>query len=243
MKTQLQLVKPSSQQLYLDPRTKILLCITVSTIMIAGNGEGYLRYLQLCLAVLPLICFLILKKRILAIKYTAMYLFAALVPELLLPYLPSIINVLFTGIIAAGTKLLPGMSMAYFLISSTSVSEFIAAMDRMHISKKLSIPISVMFRFFPTIRQEYAAIRDAMRLREVYSVRNPMAMMEYRLVPLLMSVVSIGNDLSAAALTRGLNAPFKRTNVCAIGFSWKDVIVIIFTISCIVIFSYYEFMR
>jgi|GEM_PF-2610367 len=35
------------------------------------------------------------------------------------------------------------------------ISEFVAAMDKMHITKKFAVPISVMFRFFPTIAEEY----------------------------------------------------------------------------------------
>ena len=60
-----------------------------------------------------------------------------------------------------------------------------------------------MFRFFPTIKEEYSAIRDAMRLRNVGSWRNPTEMLEYRMVPLLTGLLSIGNELSASALTRG----------------------------------------
>ena len=71
-----------------------------------------------------------------------------------------------------------------------------------------------MFRFFPTIKEEYRNVQDAMKLRGVGSVRDPMKMLEYRMVPFLMSVVSIGNDLSASALTRALNSPNRRTNVC-----------------------------
>lgn len=48
-----------------------------------------------------------------------------------------------------------------------------------------------------------------------------MKMLEYRMVPFLTSIVSIGNDLSASALTRGLNAPVHRTNVCPIGLTWR----------------------
>ena len=66
-----------------------------------------------------------------------------------------------------------------------------------------------------------------MKLRGVDSVRDPMKMLEYRMVPFLMSVVSIGNDLSASALTRALNSPNRRTNVCNIGFTWRDVITFI----------------
>lgn len=89
------------------------------------------------------------------------------------------------------------------------------------------IIMKVMFRFFPTIKEEYRNVQDAMKLRGVGSVRDPMKMLEYRMVPFLMSVVSIGNDLSASALTRALNSPNRRTNVCNIGFTWRDVITFI----------------
>ena len=215
MASELYQEKASSKQLYLDPRTKILLCLSVSTTLIAGNGTGYLLYLHYALAVLPLIFLLILRKFKAALYYVTVYAFALFVPDLIMPYLPNAVNLLFTGVFAFSTKLIPGTMMAYFLFATTSVSEFIVAMDRMHITKKLSVPISVMFRFFPTIKEEYRNVRD------------PMKMLEYRMVPFLMSVVSIGNDLSASALTRALNSPNRRTNVCNIGFTWRDVITFI----------------
>lgn len=73
-------------------------------------------------------------------------------------------------------------------------------------------------------------------MRNVGSIRNPMKMLEYRMVPFLTSIVSIGNDLSASALTRGLNAPVHRTNVCPIGFTWRDAIAIFVTICCLIMF-------
>ena len=52
-----------------------------------------------------------------------------------------------------------------WLLSSTSVSEFIGSMERMHLTEKIVIPLSVIFRFFPTISEEYQAISDAMKMR------------------------------------------------------------------------------
>lgn len=213
-----------AKQLYLDPRTKLLLCLSVSATLIAGNGGGYLLYLRYALSVLPLAFLLILKKYHIAAYYVCIYAFALFIPGLIMPYLPNAINLLFTGVFAFSTKLIPGTMMAYFLFTTTSVGEFMAAMDRMHITKKLSVPISVMFRFFPTIKEEYRNVQDAMKLRGVGTLRDPMKMLEYRMVPFLMSVVAIGNDLSASALTRALNSPARRTNVCNIGFTKRDVI-------------------
>lgn len=52
----------------------------------------------------------------------------------------------------------------------------------------------------------------------------------------MVSVVKIGDELSAAALTRGLGAPVRRTNVCQIGFHFQDVVAILFCIICFVLF-------
>lgn len=229
-----------AKQLYLDPRTKIVLCLAVSFIMLESTTSLVVNALQIALAALPLIFLLMLGKHKMAVYYLCAYVFASLVPQLLVPLLPTVINLLFTGMIALMTQILPGMMMAYFLIVSTSVSEFVTAMDRMHVPKSISVPMAVLFRFFPTIVEEYGHVRDAMRMREVGNLRQPMAMLEYRMVPFMTSIVSIGNDLAASALTRGLSAPVRRTNVCPIGFTWRDGLAFVLTGGCIAIFLIYR---
>ena len=229
-----------AKQLYLDPRTKIVLCLVVSFIMLESTTSLVVNALQIALAALPLIFLLMLGKHKMAVYYLCAYVFASLVPQLLVPLLPDIINLLFTGMIALMTQILPGMMMGYFLIVSTSVSEFVTAMDRLHVPKSISVPMSVLFRFFPTIVEEYGHVRDAMRMREVGNLRQPMAMLEYRMVPFMTSIVSIGNDLAASALTRGLSAPVRRTNVCPIGFTWRDGLALVLMGGCIAIFLIYR---
>ena len=116
-------------------------------------------------------------------------------------------NFILGAVIGIYTHMLPGFIMGYYLIESTTVSEFVAAMERMHVSQKIVIPMSVVFRLFPTIGEEYAAIRDAMKLRGISNFREPVKMIEYRVVPLLISLANIGDELSAAALTKGLGGP------------------------------------
>ena len=229
-----------AKQLYLDPRTKIVLCLAVSFIMLDSTTSPVVNALQIALAALPLIFLLMLGKHKMAVYYVCAYAFASLVPALLVSYLPAVINLLFTGMIALMTQILPGMMMAYFLLASTSVSEFVTAMDRMHVPKSISVPMSVLFRFFPTIVEEYGHVRDAMRMREVGNLRQPMAMLEYRMVPFMTSIVSIGNDLAASALTRGLSAPVRSTNVCPIGFTWRDGLALVLMGGCIAIFLIYR---
>ena len=51
--------------------------------------------------------------------------------------------------------------------------------------------------------------------------------MNTALFPLMMSVVKIGDELSAAALTRGLGGLKHRTTIANIGFTFYDAIIAI----------------
>ena len=64
-------------------------------------------------------------------------------------------------------KMVPSAMMGYYLLSTTKVSEFVLAMQRMHIPEAFIIPFSVMFRFFPTIFEEAESIGNAMRMRGI----------------------------------------------------------------------------
>jgi energy-coupling factor transport system permease protein len=102
-----------------------------------------------------------------------------------------------------------------------------AAMNRMHAPQGLSISIAVMMRFFPTLAEEYRSIRDAMKMRGIqFGGGKVTKMVAYRLIPLLFSSVNIGDELSAAAVTRGLGVPVKRTNICDIGFHACDFLIV-----------------
>lgn len=67
-------------------------------------------------------------------------------------------------------------------------------------------------------------------------------MIEYRLIPLMVSVIKIGDELSAAALTRGLGAPIRRTNVCEIGFHVQDFIAIVVCFACFILFFLHQYI-
>jgi energy-coupling factor transport system permease protein len=126
--------------------------------------------------------------------------------------------------------------MGAYMLSSTTVSEFIAAMHRMHVPQQMTIPLSVMFRFFPTVLEGFAAINTAMKMRDIrIGGKNAGKLFEYRLVPLMVCSVNIGSELSAAALTRGLGVSVKRTNICKIGFHLQDTAVILLAASLYVL--------
>ena len=52
-------------------------------------------------------------------------------------------------------------------------------------------------------------------------------MIEYRIVPLMVCSAKIGEELNAAAITRGLGGEVRRTNVCKIGFHVQDAVFLL----------------
>jgi len=109
----------------------------------------------------------------------------------------------------------------------------------MHVSQKVIIPVSVMFRFFTTVKEEAEGISDAMRMRKLgfsYFFFKPVEILEYRLVPLMISVVNIGEDLSASALTRCLGYKKSRTNISRCGFGWVDYALFVLGIGFILLY-------
>ncbi len=217
-------VRPKSKWA-LDPRTKLLLVFTSGSILITGGSGGTMDVVRPTLSLLPLLLFGLAGRWKPALKFAAFYLAAYLAECFVLPLAGGLAGFVAAAVIGIFTRFLPSVAMGSYLVSTTTVSEFIASMERMRVPRCIVIPFSVMFRFFPTIREESGAIGDAMRMRGIGpggGVKNPVALLEYRLVPLLMSAVKTGEELSAAALTRGLGSPVKRTNICRIGFGAAD---------------------
>ena len=213
--------------LLLDPRTKLLLLVTVTSLLLSTGTGGVMGAVKLILSVLPFALLLVQRQWKTAAKYLVLYLVCFFLERLAMTKMTGLAAFLLLALTSIMTRFAPGIMMGAYFISSTSVSDFIAAMKRMRVPEKIVIPLCVIFRFFPTIREENAAIRDAMRMRGIrLDGRHPGKMLEYRLVPLMISIVKIGDELSAAALTRGLGAPVRRTDICKIGFHTQDILMI-----------------
>ena len=106
--------------------------------------------------------------------------------------------------------------LAGLVISTTKVGEFLSAMARLRISKKLTIPIAVMLRYLPTIREDWHFIKDAMRLRDVSPtlwgfLKAPVMTVNCIYVPLLTAASKAADELSIASVTRGIENQKPRT--------------------------------
>ena len=124
-------------------------------------------------------------------------------------------------------KVYPCGMMGGLFIASTKVNEFLSAMHRLHIPKQAVIPLAVMIRYFPTIGEDWRYIKDAMRMRDVSPtlagfVKQPVMTVECIYVPLLSAASKTADELSIAALTRGIENPHPRTCLVQTQFRFAD---------------------
>ena len=88
----------------------------------------------------------------------------------------------------------------------------------MHVPESVIIPCAVVIRFFPTVGEDYRQIRAAMALRGIAEGKaalllHPAQSLEYILMPLLMNGNNVAQDLSVAALTKGIGLPGRHTSM------------------------------
>lgn len=234
---QLQAVAKNRTGFYLDPRTKLLLMAVVATAEFLYSHTAFM----ITVAMIPFILLLTNRQYKTAIVFFCLFaagLFMQSIQNSI--HFSMIVNMLVVLLLGLVLRLFPAFIMGAYIIKSTSASEFITALSRMHIGRQITIPLSVMFRFIPTMQEESAAIKDAMRMREIQFGtkkfwQNPASLIEYRCIPMMVSVVKIGEELSAAALSRGLDNPVRRTNITKVGFTRWDLMVIMIAGSALVI--------
>lgn len=220
----------------LDPRTKLLLLLVISTACTVGY-RGPVFLIKPYFIAVPFILLALNGKIYAVLKITCIYLLAAYWESWLIFIPPTgFARDIIRLVMAVISSFMPSLVMGCYTISTTKVSEFTAAMQSLHVSQKIIIPFVVLFRFFPTIAEEYRTIQDAMRIRRITIKRGLVTMLEYRMVPLMISLVKIGDDLSAAAATRALGGTGKRTNMCRLQFSMLDAVLCCVAMAVLAVF-------
>lgn len=214
----------------LDPRTKIILMIVLNFLVVKGGHIGF----EILIALIPFVLLYDNKQKKLAFTYLILYVFAIVAKQATSMELHPGISAVVIILVGLIFKIFPGLMMGAYLIRSTKVSVFISAMEKWHLPRSLVIPISVLFRFFPTVSEENRAIKNAMKMRGISLgsqkfFKNPILFFEYRLIPLMASSARIGDELSSSALVRGLENPCKRTNFEEASFQKIDFVFIIFS--------------
>ncbi len=120
--------------------------------------------------------------------------------------------------------------MGIWMSSKLRVGDFLTSMEKMHIPKGIIITMAVVFRYLPTVKQEFYYIKNTMRLRGIgINAKNimlhPLKTIEYSIVPLVIRCMTIADELSASAMTRGLDLETKRVSYREVKIGIPDILI------------------
>lgn len=118
------------------------------------------------------------------------------------------------------------------LLARVPVGSFMAALNSMRLSKAVSIGLATMMRFFPTLAQEYRSIRNAQKFRGVgvgfwNTLLHLPRVLSYLLIPLIIRITKISEELSASVTVRGVRFGGEVTSFRPVRFTRKDGVLLV----------------
>lgn len=209
--------------LHLDPRTKlVLILLCVISAMLAPDLAFQLALVAL-IGLLSVLC----GKWRYALRGIIAYALICAFTVWCMGVLHGTWRTMFVAFLGLVHKVYACGMLAGLVIGTTRVGEFLSAMARLRWPKSLTIPIAVMLRYLPTIREDGHFIKDAMRLRDVSPtfagfLKAPAMTVNCIYVPLLTAASKAADELSIASVTRGIENPKPRTCLVTIRMRAAD---------------------
>lgn len=202
----------------IDPRTGLLLLVFAN---VFAFSQSSIRMEFLWIGMLTLLM-LLCGQFFSGVKWALTFIGLVLLQWYVLPVSPKILATSFSIFLNYARKMFPCLMVGSLMLKTISLRQFIVGLRILHVPQKLIIPISVTLRYFPAIKEEAGYIRDAMRLRKVRGMEK----VEALLVPLMISATETAEELSAAAVTRGIENPVKKTSMISLKMSIFDWMVL-----------------
>ncbi|MBQ8279072.1 MAG: energy-coupling factor transporter transmembrane protein EcfT [Roseburia sp.] len=207
----------------LDPRAKLYL-------LILGNFTLFLHIsltAEIILVAVYLSLFFLAGKIQSGVRMGLIYVALIVIDIWIIPIADGVfLNVL--SLLSVGIRMmLPCIISGAYAFSTTTVGEMVCGLRKLRIPESIIIPSVTVIRFFPTIGEDYRQIRNAMALRGIASgkgafVRHPAQSLEYILIPLLMNSNNVAEDLSVAAMTKGISLPGEHTSMTELRMTVLD---------------------
>lgn len=216
--------------LKLDPRTKFLIFLTSGIMTLSNYSDiGAAIY---CIVLLGI--YALCGKPLSALK-GGLVLGAVIFLRSVLQNsqgAPSVIVLLVSVLTTVFMFAFPSVLSILLLVKTTRISQFLSAFQAMHLPVAVIVPVAVFFRFLPTVADEWNGIRKAMAFRGISTdpvevICHPWRTIEYMLIPMLFSSVTVMEELAAASVSRGLEIDVKRTSYEEVKLKAVDYAVII----------------
>ncbi|MDD3899508.1 MAG: energy-coupling factor transporter transmembrane component T [Syntrophomonadaceae bacterium] len=224
----------------LDPRTKMVMVICLSSLALVYNRPGQLL-LVLAVTVVLLALF---KFRISAIwgylkPFLSLMLFLFVIQSIFSPgdevllAIGSVPLITTEGLIMGASVVLriTVVIAAAMLLTTFSSRDFVLGLVQWRVPYELAFMVSIALRFLPIFRDELINVVTAVQLRGVELKKIPwgqkLAMYRRLALPIVYSAMLKAQQLAIAMEARGFRAYPRRTYLRRLEFYWGDYVVML----------------
>lgn len=209
-----------------DPRAGLWILIAANIIAFSDHT----LWVELALVALLLALMVVHRRFTMAVKWAVGYCALLVFQHVILPASPMIIATSFTIFATYTRRMFPCLMTGSLMLKCTPLRYLIVGLRQLHIPQKLIVAISVTLRYFPAIREEIGHIRDAMKLRNIRGFSR----LECTVMPLMVSATETAEELSAAAVTRGIENPARKTSAVSLRLMPVDLIGMLLVLALLI---------
>ena len=228
----------ASKTAVFDVRTLLLLDILIMIFMlISGKPEVTLSSFMLAAAV-PVITGLYGVLLCYALLFAGLFVYYQFIFHSTIPVFHSAVFSVIGVFSFIVQRIIPFMLLGTVIQKQKNISEITTALERMRIPRGIILSIAVMFRYFPAIKDDFLIIIDSMKLKGLYTskraaVIHPIRTMEFIIVPMLFKSLRTAEELSCAALIKGIENTGKKTSYFDVRLRAADVVFLLTAIACV----------
>ena len=212
-----------------DVRTLLLLDILIMIFMlISGKPEVTLSSFMLAAAV-PVITGLYGVLLCYAFLFAGLFVYYQFIFHSAIPLFHSAVFSVIGIVAFIVQRIIPFMLLGTVIKKQKNISEITMALERMRLPRGIILSIAVMFRYFPSIKDDFFIIIDSMKLKGLYTSKrsamlHPIRTMEFIIVPMLFKSLRTAEELSCAALVKGIENTGKKTSYFDVRLRSVDLI-------------------
>ncbi len=213
-----------------NPLTLVILNILFPVVIFLGKGIIY----EIVCMLISIVVLAIYRRYSQILKFIISYVFLSLVAYIISTCKITLITDLFGTLVYIFLRMIPVMMIAYILVKDIKSNELLSSFEQIHLPKKLMLSITVALRFFPTYKLEIKMIRESLKMRNIHvKLSEPLKFLEYWIVPVLMRINLISEEMTATAMTKGVESPNKRTSfyntkMKKVDFIFLGIVLLIF---------------
>lgn len=208
----------------LNPLTLVILNLIFPVIIFLGKG---LLYEGICLG-LAVFVLLIYRRYKQVLKFLIAYIIFSVLAYLIAISNMALLANLFGTLVYIFLRMIPVAMISYILVSAVKSNELLSVLEQIRLPKKLMLSVTVTLRFFPTYKTEIKMIRESLKMRNIIlTPKEPLKYLEYWIVPMLMRMNLIAEEMTATAMTKGVESPNKRTSFYNVKMRTFDYIFLV----------------